>query len=169
MRRFLTVLGTVLLIFFGSRGLYRAIASDEQKIRWSIEGMFTGYNTARPSLCVEPLADEWRHESLPHLDRELLRGGLLRISMQERDRRTKKLTTRVELVPESFLVSMEDDSAAFELEAFTSRHVRPAGGGEPEWEERWRFRVVGRLERGERDWKIVSSRHEDLAGTRLSR
>jgi len=169
MRRVLTVLGAALLIFFGGRGLYRTMASDEQKIRWTVEGMITGYNTARPSLCIEPLAEEWRHESLPQLDRELLRGGLFRFSMQERDRKTKELTTRVELVPESLLVSVEDDTADFELEACTSRHVRSELDGERGWEESWRFRVVGHLEKGEGGWKIVSSRHEDLAGTRLSR
>ena len=169
MKRVLTVLGTVLLIYFGGRALYRAMASDEQKIRWAVEGMFEGYNTAQPRLCVGPLAEDWRHDSWPGLDRELLRGGLFRVSMQDRDRQTKELTTRVELVPESLFISVEGDTASFELEAFTSHHARPEPGADREWEERWRFHVWAQLEKGEDGWKIVTSRHEDLAGTQLSR
>ena len=152
----------MLTVWFGGKALVWALASDETKIRWRVESMFEGYNTAQPRLCVGPLHKDWRHEGY-ELDRELLRGGLFRVSMQDRDPQTKKLNVRAELVPDSFYVEVKGDQANLEFEGLFFKQR------EGEWEETWRIQVAGDLEKGEGGWKIVRSRHEDLLGTQLSR
>ena len=165
MRRTLLLLGTALLLWFTGRWLHYRLASDEQKIRWQVEEMLEGYNTAQPGMAVGPLDPDWRHEGHGELDRELLRGALFRVAMNDRDRETRELTSRVALVEDSLVIEVAGDTAALEFEAVFSRRKR----GDEEWTERWRLRIEAELEDGDDGWKIVRSRHEDLAGTQLSR
>ncbi len=162
MRRVILVLGTILFVYFGGRAALRGLASDETKIRWKIEQMFEGYNTGRAGLGVAHLHKNWRHEAY-ELDRELLRGALIRASMQDRDRETKELTSRVELLEDSLVISVAEAQANIELRAAFSRRR------DGEWTEGWRIRVEADLEKGDEGWQIVTSRHDDLEGTQLSR
>jgi len=163
MRRILLVLGTVLFVWFAGKWLYHELASDEQKIRWQVERMIEGYNTAQPGMAVGPLDVAWRHEGRGELDRELLRGALFRVAMNDRDRQTRELTSRVELVEDSVAIEVTRDTATLEFEAVFSRKQGT------EWNERWRLHIGADLEDKEDGWKIVRSRHEDLRGTQLSR
>ena len=87
---------------------------------------------------VGPLAREWRHEG-HSLDRELVKGGLVRESLQDRDPETKELLRRVDLDEETLVVSVEGDRASLEVEASFSRLREGA------WETTWRALVFGEL------------------------
>jgi hypothetical protein len=155
-------LGLVALaaLYLGCRWLVRALASDETRIRWLVERMEQGYDEGDPGDCVGPLAADWRHEGY-ELNRELLFGGLLQIAMQERERETRELLTRVEL--SGLRISVSGDTAELECEAAFSRRRRG------EWQETWRMRAWAELVDGDDGWEIVRSRHQDLRGTELGR
>ena len=159
-RLFLALLALVAL-YYGGRGLVRFFASDETKIRHLVAGMEAAYNDGRPGSCVAPLARKWRHEG-SEIDRELLLGGLFQTA-RDRDRETRQLRSKVEVDEEAAAIVVTDEEATLTVEAVFSR----LRGGE--WNETWRARVTAELEDGDDGWKIVRSRHEDLAGTHLGR
>ncbi len=162
MKRGLTVLLATVIVVLGVRAIARSLASDETKIRWRIESMVEGYNTGDVGDAIGPLAKDWRHEDFPY-DREAIRGGLIRESLQDRDRETGKLRRRVELDADTLSIQTADDTATLEVEASFQKLEGD------EWTERWRARISGDLRNGENGWFLFASRHEDLVGTPLSR
>ncbi len=162
LKRTLLLLSTVPVLYFGALLLWRALASDETKIRWLVEGMEEGYNEGRPRACFGPLALDWRHENY-ELDRELLRGALIRTALQDRDPRTKELLTKVELDDESLAITVDGDRASLECD-LTFWRLRSGV-----WDQVWSMHATAELAEGDDGWKIVRSRHEDRRGTQLGR
>ena len=162
MKRVLTIVLGVVIVVLGGRAIVRGLASDETKIRWRLETMTEGYNTGDVGDAVFPLAKDWKHEGFP-LDRETMRGVLIRESFQNRDHETHKLMRRVELDDDSLVIEVDGDKATFEVEA----SFQQAEGDE--WVEGWRARIHAELRKGENGWFIHATRHTDLVGTPLSR
>lgn len=162
MARFLLALAAVPLLWFGGRALVRLLASDETLIRWAIEDMEEGYNEGDVGDAIGPVHERWAHEGY-EFDRELLRAVLVGEFLQDRDPETKKLLRRVRLVEDSLVVEAEGDGARARVEAVFSR--REQG----EWRDVWHAHVESDWRRTEDGWRLTSSRHEDRAGTQLSR
>lgn len=162
MKKILLMVSTGLVLILAVRWLVLALASDETKIRRLVERMEAGYDEGQPSKCVGPLAEDWQHAGY-ELDRELLRGALLQTALQDRDRETKELLTRVDVLPESLAITVDGETASLACEVVFSRLRKGA------WEETWRMRAAADLVDGEDGWEIVRSRHEDLRGTQLGR
>lgn len=163
MKKFTVALGLAALplLYLGSGLVIRWFASDETEIRWIVEGMEEAYNVGDPSGCVESIARTWRHAG-SELDRQMLFGALLRIA-QERDRETRALRSRVAVDPEAAEIVVTGDTATLTLDAAFERRR-----GE-EWQPSWQVRITAELVDGDDGWEIVTSRHEDLAGTHLGR
>lgn len=148
-------------LYLGLGPVLRLFASDETKIRWLVEQMEEAYNAGRPGSCVGPLAKDWRHEGYA-LDREMLLGGLFQAA-RERDKETRQLRSRVAVDEHALVIVVDGGHATLQVPATFSR----LRGGQ--WEEAWRLAVTAELEHGDDGWKIVRSRHTDLAGTQLGR
>ena len=157
-RLFLLGLAVVFLLLLGKM-FVRALADDETKIRWIVEEMRDGYNDGGVGDVVGPLHLDWRHRG-SGVDRDLVRGGLVREFFQDRDPKTKQLLRRVDFDPESIAIEVDGDAATLELVAAFSR-LRGAG----EWEEVWRARIEGDLLRVDDRWRLHRTRHEDLDGS----
>jgi len=156
-RLFLIALAAVVLFLVG-RMVVRALADDETKIRWIVEEMRDGYNDGGVGDVVGPLHLEWRHRG-SGVDRDLVRGGLVREFFQERDPKTKQLTRRVDVDLDALEIEVTGDEATLGMEAAFSRWR-----GE-QWAEVWRARIEGDLVRVDGRWRLLRSRHEDLAGS----
>ena len=146
---------------FLGRALYRALASDETKIRWMVQDMVEGYDEGDVGDCIGPFAADWRHEG-HEITRELLRGALIQ-TVLERDPATKERVSRVDLDEDALVVTVDGASAHVAGEARFSRLRRGA------WEPVWTMRAEAELEKREEGWKIVRSRHQDVKGTELGR
>ncbi len=153
-------LGLVLIAatFFLIRGVVLRFVSDETRLRWIVEEMVAGYNDASLGPCVGPIADDWRHGSSTTLDREVLKGGLLRQFWNERDHRTKAFLYRVEVPEDTLSIEVREGEATLDLEA---RFERLRGAT---WEPLWHIRIEAELDQLDGDWKIRRSSHEDLEG-----
>jgi hypothetical protein len=160
-KRLALLLVAVALTSFLGRALYRALASDETKIRWMVADMVRGYDEGDVGDCIGAFAESWRHEG-SEITRELLRGALIQTAL-ERDPATKRQSSRVEIQAESLVVTVAGDKARLECEARFSR-LRHG-----EWEPTWDLHAEAELEKGEHGWRIVQSRHRDLRGTELGR
>jgi len=162
-KKFTVALGIAALplLYLGSGLVIRWFSSDETQIRWIVESMEENYNVGDPSGCVESIAKTWRHEQ-SELDRSMLFGALLRIA-QERDRETRAMRSRVEVDEEAAEIVVTDDRATLALDATFLRRQ-----GE-EWKPSWDVHITAVLVDGDDGWEIVSSAHEDRAGTHLGR
>lgn len=163
MKKFTLALGLAALplLYLGSGIVLRWFVADETEIRWIIADMEEAYNVGDPSGCVDPIAQTWRHAG-SELDRSMLFGALLRIA-QERERETRALRSRVEVDEEAAEIVVTDERATLALDATFLRRR-----GE-EWKPSWEVRITAELVDGDDGWEIVSSAHEDRAGTHLGR
>jgi hypothetical protein len=161
LRRVLGALLVLAVLVLGTRGLVRFLAPAEAKIRRLVEQMEDAYNAGKPGTCVGPLARDWRHEG-HSIDRQMLLGGLFQAA-RERDPETRELRSRVAVDDGTLSVTVDGERAELSAEATFSR--LSAG----EWREAWRARFEAELEHGDDGWKIVRSRHADVAGTHLGR
>lgn len=162
MKKIFLGLTALAALYLGGRWLWRALASDETKIRWIVERMEAGYDRGKPGACIGPLAKDWRHQGY-ELDRELLRGALIQATLQDRDPQTKQLLTRVDVDPATLAIEVDGDRARLSCLATFHRLRRGT------WEETWRMRAEAELQDGEDGWEIVRSAHQDLRGTQLGR
>lgn len=154
-------LASLPLAYLGSGFVLRWFASDETRIRWLVESMEENYNAGDPSDCVEPIAATWHHAGT-EMDRRMLFGALLQIA-QERERETRQLRSRVEVDEEAATIAVEGERATLTLDAQFSRRKGA------EWQPSWQVRITAELVDGDDGWEIVTSSHEDLAGTHLGR
>ena len=156
-RLFLLALAAVVLLLVGKM-VVRALADDETKVRWIVEEMRDGYNEGDVGDVVGPLHREWSHRG-SGVDRDLVRGGLVREFFQERDPKTKQLTRRVDVDLDALEIDVAGDEAALGLEATFSRRRAEA------WEPVWRARIDAELVRVDGRGRLLRSRHEDLEGS----
>jgi hypothetical protein len=160
MKKGFLLLILITLSFLGAKRLFIALASDERQIAWLLEDMEAGYDAAKVGPCVAGIAEDWRHGSSRELDRDALKGYLLREFLIERDTRTKEFLLRVEVPAESVEIQVDGERATLRCEA---RFERRTGAG---WETTWHIRALAELARAGGRWRIVHSSHENLVGRR---
>lgn len=163
MKRALLILLALPILWFASRALMHAFASDETLIRWQLEAMREGYNEGKMSYVVRPIHEDWRHEG-SSVDRDLVKRGLLQEFLQDRHPKTKKLMRRLDFDENALDLRVEGAEAELVLEVWFSR----LQGGE-EWREVWRARIEADLTKTDDGWRLLRTRHEDLKGSSRSR
>jgi len=163
MKRALVLAILVAVGFFGLRRLVVMLASDRTQILWLLEDMEEGYDEARVGPCVAGIAADWRHEGAGSLDRETLKGYLLRSFLQDRESASKAFLYRVDVPEESIELEVDGDRATLACDARFER-LR-AGAWQPDWE----LHLRAELERIDGRWRIVRSSHENRSGSRPGR
>jgi len=162
MKRVLLILLGAVVLWFGFRGLRYALASDETKIEWLLERMEEGYNEGHAGRTVSGFHRDWHHADYP-IDREQVRGGVFVMDREQRAQGSGELTRRVSIGREELVIEVSGDHASARFPLTFARLEQGA------WHDTWKARVFAELEHGENGWLIVSSRHEDIEGTALSR
>jgi len=162
MKRALAVLLATVIVVLGTRAIVRSLASDETKIRWTLEALVEGYNEGDVGDTVRPIAGDWRHEGYG-FDRDDVRGKLIAEFFQDRDPKTKQLTRRVALDDDTIEIEVAGELATLTFDAGFERVKDDL------WTEVWRARIEADLERGDSGWLIHRTRHTDLLNTPLSR
>ena len=160
MKRLLLLASLFVFGYFAGRYAVDLFLSDETRIRNAIEEMEEGFNEGSGKRATSGLADTWLHEG-QSMRRDDLRGYLLAEFQQQRSRKARRLTLRVDVLDDLLIVEVDGDRAEATIEAFFEK-LR----GES-WEPLWRMRVQASLEKGEDGWKIVRTAKEDLEGNGL--
>jgi hypothetical protein len=162
MKRILLAALALAALVLTARYLFLALASDETKITWLIEEMEEGFDEGRAGTATSGLARDWSHGD-SSIDRDTLRALLAQEFLTARQSSDRALRYRVEIPETTLEIEVEGDSADLRCEAvFESRR------GE-EWSTVWRVSVEVELRKGEGEWEIHASRHEDLEGRGLRR
>lgn len=156
MRRILLLLVAATALGLVVRGLWRALASDETRIRWRLEEMAEGFDETRLAPCLRGISERWRDEGTS-LDRALLGDVLRSLFFHEKDPESGRFPYRVDLEREQLRI--ETDAQGARVEAVL-RFDRLAEGA---WEPSWRVRVEARMEEHpDLGWQVVRSAHETL-------
>jgi len=148
--------------FFTGRVVYRALASDETRIRWVLEEEAEAFNGARMLTILDGFAPEYR-DATTGLKRGELRAALLHVFQSRRDPATRRFLYRVELPEADLRVEVDGDTARA---TFRLRLHEGSGAGE---ELAWELDVAAELERRDGEWLVIGSRHETLHGGRPRR
>ena len=141
---------------------YPLLASEDTRIRWMLEDSTSSFNTTYLAGCLEGFAEDYRDESFPELDRDLLRRALQVVFLREVNGQTKEFQTRV-LLPEEnlqILVGDTEDQATAEFRLYLEQRT-----GE-EWKPKWELQVTAKLGVVDGNWRIRSSSHQTLNGAR---
>jgi hypothetical protein len=168
-KRVLAVLVAVLLVGLVGRWTWRALASDETKIRWMIERTAEGFDDRRLQTCLDGFARDWRDVTLG-VDREELKQALRFAFFQDPHAGDVRSGYRVRVPDEELRVepvAPGSDEALVEFVAeLLERVEKRTGGREPELLERtvWKVRVRAELVRGDGGWRFSRSEHESLEG-----
>jgi hypothetical protein len=160
-KRFLAIALAFAALFLGARWLWHALASDERKIRWLVEGAADGFDEAHSGPVLDALTLDWLHESTPGFDRAVLVDVLRALYFQERDPSTRRFRYRVEIDAAALAIAVEGERARLAGEARFDRSLQG------EWKPIWRVRFEADLIDGDDGWRVARSRHEDLEGRGL--
>jgi hypothetical protein len=156
MKRVLLIAAAAIVVWFAGHALWRALASDQTKIRWLFAGEAAAFNDAAAFSVLESFASEYRDETLG-LSRQSLRGAVLWTFQNRRDPASQRFLLRV-AVPDDFALALEGDraTATLPLTLFEGLDTR----------ERtiWDGRATVELERRDGTWLVVRSRHETVRG-----
>lgn len=162
MRRFaLLALGLALALVAG-RAVFRALASEETKIRRVVGEMAAGFDAGSANRCVAGLADSWRDET-SGLEREWLRQGLAQFFFQQHQAGGGAERYRVELPEAAFVVTLVPERPTSARLECVARFLEL---GPPETLA-WEVSIRAELERGTAGWEIVATRHRTLSGERI--
>jgi len=162
MKRILTLLLGLVVLVLGGRALFRALASEETKIRWRLERMEAGYDEGDVGDAIGPIATDWRHEGYPNATRDQVRAGLAHRTLTQRDRETKELRHRVDIDWETLEIEVDGDRATSEFEVRFSELVNG------EWIEGWHVRARCTWRHDPNGWFLHASSSEDIRGTAAS-
>ena len=160
MRRILLLLIAAGALFGLGLGLRRALASDETRIRWLIEGAVDGFNDSRPRRVVDVLSMDW-YDRTTGVHRDTLFQILVATAFQEKDPETGRFLWELVVPEESVAIDVSDapgEGATARLEAALWRKL-----GE-ERELRWRIAVEALLREGEDGWEVWSTSYQALEG-----
>ena len=161
MKKILFALPALVVLYFGVRTARYALASDETRILWLLEQMEEAYNEGQAGRAVAPLDKDWRHQDLAY-DKEDLRIGVFNIGREERDSDGER-TSRVTLDDDGLTIAVTGDGATVAAPVAFARRE------DGQWSDEWKAVVHADLARQDGGWRIVSSRHDDVEGTYLSR
>jgi hypothetical protein len=151
------LLGT--LLFFGARGLWRALASPQTKIRRQVESMVEGFNGMRTSQVLDGIARDFRDEVADTL-RDDLRQVLVYLFVQEVEPSTGEFLWSAEFDPEQLQIALAPEKDRAELELGLRIFRRRAG--EPQL--MWDARLSGLMIKGDDGWqwtRITKANHSE--------
>ncbi|MGE3171176.1 MAG: nuclear transport factor 2 family protein [Planctomycetota bacterium] len=159
LQRVLLFAALAAVAWFGGRAVVRALASDETRIGWLLQGEAASFNGAAMLSVLGSFAPDYR-ETTVGIDRQALRAALLWAFQNRRDRATGRFLYRVELPAEELQVTVDGDRAraAFALRLFEGLDAAAV--------LRWELAVEAELERGQDGWRVARSRHETVTGER---
>ena len=160
MKKFFQILAVAVVLAVAGYAIFRAMASDETRIRWLIEDTIEAFNNSRAGGTVEGLDEGYREETAK-LTRDEVKLIVLRLFFQERDAQTKDFRFRVE--PGKLEVKL-DPAAPLKASFTLVVEFRELRGGT--YEPGWTAEIDASLEKKEGEWKIVTSRHKTLSGKR---
>lgn len=164
MRRVLFSLATLVVLWFAGRALVRFFASDETKIRWTVDAMVEGFNDTRMNPILEGLDRAFLDETFG-ADRDMVRSACAYLFFQAKDDATKKFLYRAEWAPGAITVVEGSGDAPSRAEAdLDVRFFQRKGAGE---ELVWRALVRAQFEERDGEWRIVRSETRTLEGERL--
>ncbi len=160
MKRILLIALGLLLLVLGARALFRALSSDETKLRWRLEAMEEGYNEGDVGDAIGPIARDWKHDGAGEVTRDYVSRGLAYRSFQGYDQATDERIWRLEIDWDSLLILVEGDEATTEFVAtFLER-------GRDGWNVEWKLEADCRWRRSSEGWFLYASSHENLEGSR---
>ena len=162
MKRVLLLLVGLGLAYFGGRALWRALASPETKIRWTLEGGVAGFNAQRTDPCLEPLAASFVDETTG-IGRDHVREALIVLFLQTMQDGADGFPYRLELPRDQLAIEVESGNEAASVE-LVLRFLEQAGDTE---QVAWEIHVKGRMERQDPGWRLVSTTHETVSGRRI--
>jgi hypothetical protein len=162
MNRILILLLALVASWFAVRWVVVTLASDETKIRWLLERMEVGFNENRAGAAVSGLSDRWRHED-EALDRDRFRLALLQRFRDERDADLGRFPYMASIDPDTLAIDAGEGRGHAALE------LRFAHWDGATWRVEWLIHVEAELEQEDDGWRIVRSKHVDLAGRGLGR
>jgi hypothetical protein len=142
------------------RWIWRALASDETKIRWVCEDMLDGFNQMRTARVVRGLAPAFLDES-SGVTREEVREVCIYVFMNELDPDDKGFALRAEFVPEEWTVKVAEGTPKRATATLGARFFDKRGEKERLF---WQARVEGELARGDDGWqwtRMTSVNHSD--------
>jgi hypothetical protein len=158
-QRILALAAVALLLAWGACVARRALASDETRIRWLIDGAVEGFNAGRPGSAVAPLADTW-WDRTSGLHKDTLHQLLVGMAFQDKDARGRFLW-RVDVPADKVAIEVGADGTAHaKLEAAFARKREDA------LEPMWTIAVDADLRAGDGGWEVVGTEHRTLSGSR---
>lgn len=165
MKRLLAAIAVLALVFFAGRAIVRALASDETRIRWTLEEMRDGFNDAEPAPVIDHLHPLFREEE-NGVDLAQVEQALIAVCLGEIDSTTKTFALRADCDFDAWSVALGPDdaqaSAKGEVGLFRSRQ-----GVE---KLVWRAKVELELVEDEHDgWLVRRGSFETLEGDRRLR
>jgi hypothetical protein len=161
----LAVVGLTVLVV-GGRWAWRALASDETKIRWRIEDMLDGFNECRNGRVCDGLASEFRDRA-SGATRETVHAALVQLFFERVDSRTHEFQLSAELVADELEIKVEKGEPK---RASAKVHVlidELASDGKRQLY--WDAHVTGRLEERDDGWQWIETtevNHRDRRGAR---
>lgn len=164
MRRVLLSIGALVILWFGGRALVRLFASDETKIRWTVDAMIDGFNATRMDPVLSGLDREFLDESFG-ADREMVRSACAYLFFQAKDPETKKFLYRAEWKTSSIdiVAGSGNEPARASADLDVSFFRRKAEAEEPVW----RVLVLAKFVERDGEWRIERSETRTVEGERL--
>jgi hypothetical protein len=160
LKRILLALAVGVGLFLVVRAAIRALASDETKIRWTVEDMAEGFDRTRMDPILVAFAPGFQDETSGS-DRQNVREALAYLFLTAKDPETKAFPYRVEVDVRRIAVDRADpDSPTAECE-LGARFLDRRGGRET---AAWEIAIESRWRRGEYGWRIESTRYESKSG-----
>ena len=156
MKRVVAVILVLVVGWFGGAALYRAMASDETKIRWVFEDEAAAFNGMALLVSMEGFASDYR-DTTRGITRQQLRRATAGL-FQYRRLPDGTFRYRVELPEDDYVATIDGDKAKVDLPLWLFDLA------DSDTEPAWNVLVHAELEKREGVWYIVRSTHDTMAG-----
>ena len=114
---------------------FRALASDETQIRWMIEDIVEGFNSAELRPVMHGLSPEFI-DCTTGVRRADLREALIYTFFQDVDPSTKEFLYRAELDTDALAIELREDQVSADVDAHVTFFVKRLGREELFWDAR---------------------------------
>ena len=160
MKRFVLSAIAAVIAFVAVRWIVHALASDETRIRWTLESMADGFNDTRTNKCLAGLAPDFRDETYG-ADRQDVQRGLARLFFEKKDPKTRGFLYRVELPRDAMEIEVDANEARTARATVLARFLEKQGDAES---VAWETRIAAELVKRDGDWLVHGSEHTILVG-----
>jgi hypothetical protein len=142
-----------------AQGLRLVFATEEQRIRWRIESMLEGFNSARLAPTLRGIGATWQDERR-RVQRAQLADALRYLFFNSKDPQTRAFPYRVELDRGTLHIAVDREDRSLAEVSFEALFSALQDG---EWTTTWRLRVEGELQKHENlGWQFQQSSHVTL-------